>query len=441
MRTTRRAFWMAGLTFGAWCAVAGPATAHHTIFSSSVERFEIDGNAFGPADGTLDQIDEFDDGVLAPNWGVLVGTAVEAGGVVTLKNPGLDVSLVPGVTLDVSNVENTTDVANGAGDFTATSYWVATPLGTNREIHFQLYGLGSTIEAAGITIQNLDAATAGPNPVGYSATQSVSFFGGGGGTPQMATVAINQADITGPIVLRMAFDDATDMMTCSFSIDGGVTFQSPFPPMHVFQVLQDLEILLGAASIASTTPPPPPPPVQRGLAAKLFSVKNPSTPIARKILYQIKDLTPGPLLYGNPTTHGATLNVRLSATDQCFHLPAAGWSYMPAGYRYSDSGGRFGPVKSAKIGLQSGGILGKVVILGKHGTIDLVPTNPTGLAYTNLHLGGTQPGEYCSSTSGGTITADNAKVFKVKNLAVPAGCDLVACSPSGAFLGETDGGL
>ena len=442
MRSLRRTPWLAGVALGACCAVAGPAAAHHTTFSSSVDRFEIDGNAFGPADGTLDQVDEFDDGVLAPNWSVLVGTAVEAGGVLTVKNPGLDVTLVPGLTLDVSNVENTVDVANGAGNFTATSYWVPTPLGTNREIHFQLYGLGSTIEAAGLTVQNLDAASAGPNPVGYSVTQSVSFIGGGGGVPQQATVAIDPGDIIGRIVLRMAFDDATDMMTCSFSLDGGATFRSPFPAMHVFQVVQDLEILLGAASIESTVPPPPPPPaVQRGLATKQFTARNPSTPSARKILYQIKDLTPNPLLYGSPTTHGATLNVRLYTSEQCFPMPAAGWSFMPGGFRYSDKSGRFGPVKSAKIGYAGGGLLGKVVIQGKHGAVDVVPTNPTVLAYTNFRLAGQQPGEYCGSASGGRITADNAKMFRVKDAPAPSGCDLAACSPGGAFLDDTDGGL
>lgn len=45
--------------------LSAPALVSHTTFASSVDRFEADGNAFGPADGTLDFVDEFDDGSLA----------------------------------------------------------------------------------------------------------------------------------------------------------------------------------------------------------------------------------------------------------------------------------------------------------------------------------------------------------------------------------------
>jgi hypothetical protein len=55
----------------------------------------------------------------------------------------------------------------------------------------------------------------------------------------------------------MAFDDATDTVTSSFSLDGGQSFQSPFPPMHVFQVIPDGEVLFGANAIESDTPASP----------------------------------------------------------------------------------------------------------------------------------------------------------------------------------------
>jgi hypothetical protein len=234
--------------------VVRPAVASHTIFSASVDRFEIDGNAFGPADGTLDQVDEFDNGTLAPEWGVLLGTAVESGGVLTVKNPGVDISLIPGVTLDISNVENSVDVANGGGNFTATSYWVPTLPSTNTGFHFQLYGVGgSDIEAAGLTVNNNDAdlAAAAGTPVGYFVSQEVTFINGTG-TPQQDVLSFDPVQVTGQIVLRMTFDDASDTLTCSFSLDGGTTFQSPFPPLHVFQAVDEHEILLGANSVEAT---------------------------------------------------------------------------------------------------------------------------------------------------------------------------------------------
>jgi hypothetical protein len=238
--------------------LAVPALASHTVFSGSCDRFEVDGNVFGPADGTPDQVDEFDDGVLGPNWATLVGTVTESGGFLTAHNPGFDVSFFPGVTIDASNAENTTDVVNGGGDFTATSYWTTTLPDVNRGYHFQLYGIGSGVEAAGLTVNNSDGTIASTQGafVGYSITQAVTFVLGASGVPQSDSVQIQASDLTGPLVLRMAFDDASDTLTCSFSLDGGVTFQSPFPPLHVFQVVDEHEILIGASSVTANGPPP-----------------------------------------------------------------------------------------------------------------------------------------------------------------------------------------
>src|SRR5262249_28293161 len=69
-------------------------------------------------------------------------------------------------------------------------------------------------------------------------------------------VAIDPSTITGPIALRMTFDDATDLLTCSFSLDGGATFQSPFAPIQAFKHVADEEILLGAGALPDSTPPP-----------------------------------------------------------------------------------------------------------------------------------------------------------------------------------------
>src|SRR5262245_14480030 len=101
---------------------SAPRIASALPFSSSVQRFEADGNAYGSADGVFDLVDEFDDGVLAPNWAPLIGTAVESGGVLTVRDPGLTVPLV-GLTQEISTVESTEELANGAGNFVVTAYW------------------------------------------------------------------------------------------------------------------------------------------------------------------------------------------------------------------------------------------------------------------------------------------------------------------------------
>ena len=125
MQASARALWGLLLAFAIVGSSAGRAIGSHHVFSSSVDRFEVDGNTFGPADGTLDYVDEFDNGAIAPDWVQLLGTAVEAGGVVTLQNPGTDYT-IGSTTFDVSNIENEDPVVNGSGNFTATAYWLPT---------------------------------------------------------------------------------------------------------------------------------------------------------------------------------------------------------------------------------------------------------------------------------------------------------------------------
>jgi hypothetical protein len=257
MASTARVPWLTALLLS---VALTPASASHTTFSSSVDRFEVDGNVFGPSDGVLDFVDEFDDGTLAPEWSVLLGSATEAGGVATMHSPGTDVNIGP-VHVDTSNIEKEDDVQDGAGNFTATSYWVPALPGTNQEFHMQLYGVGSVIESAGLQVTNMSpevaAAKSPPGIAGYAIGQVLIHIGPD--TVQSSAVALDPADVTGAIVFRLSFDDATNALTASFSLDGGVTFQSPFPPMTIFQGVSASEILLGAATDISLPPPVNPP--------------------------------------------------------------------------------------------------------------------------------------------------------------------------------------
>jgi hypothetical protein len=233
-----------------------PTAAGALTFSSSVERFEADGNEFGSADGVFDLVDEFDDASLAPNWEILLGSATEAGDALTFHDPGTLAPLV-GLPQEISVVEASTDAADGAGDFTLTSYWDPTPLPLNRQFFFQLYAISPVVEAWGFTVNNFDATTAASvgTPAGYSiGVQRV--FPLGNQLPTVSSyVTVNPASITGRIVLRMSFDDATNLMTYAFSLDGGTTFQSPFPAIPAFVLSSEAEILLGAAAVSPSAPP------------------------------------------------------------------------------------------------------------------------------------------------------------------------------------------
>jgi hypothetical protein len=411
-----------------------PANGFGLTFSASCDRFEADGNEFGAAGGAFDFVDEFDDGTLSPGWAVLLGTAVEATGVVTAKNPGQALQLGP-TAFEISTIENELHgVSNGSGDFTGVSHWAAALPTTDTEFHMQLYSIAPIVEAAGITVNNLSAAVAAQQGngslAGYSISQSVTQgVGSGFTTIHFDTVAIAPASITGPIVLRLSLDDATDMLTCSFSLDGGSTFQSPFPPMHVFNGgVSDYDVLLGAAALA--------PPPSLNLPLRLFEAKNPSVPEARKVRYSIQAPNTVPPNFGSPTTQGATLSVKLDGVSQCFHLPAPLWSTERGGFafRYLDRSGLYGPVKQLTVRRNAHRVFqSKAQILGKLGTVNVVPQGTTIVgADLRLHLvGGT---DFCASTTGGTVAANDGRKFRVRDAPAPGVCALPACSPSGAFL-------
>jgi hypothetical protein len=420
------------------CALGLPAWA--AIYSSSCDRVEIDGNSFGSPGGALDFVDDFNDGTLAPNWTILLGTAQEAGTNVTIHNPGFQTPL-GNTNFEISTIENAAhEIENGAGDFTASATWSSGLPGTDAEFHLQLYSISPVIEAAGLSVNNFSAQVASQQgaPVGYSITRSLTHgFGGSFMTLQSNSVAITPSSVTGPIVIRMALDDATDMLTCSFSLDGGTTFQSPFPPIHVFNDgVSDYDILVGTAGLTPNGPPPPP--ADQMLPLKVLSVKNPSGPTSRRITYKAKSF-PHTFNYsiGDPRFGGATLNLKLDSQTQCFHMPPGNWKLGGSSFRYVDSFGANGPITTAQIKRNgSGGVQNKVTINGRNGAISIVP--PGSVGYGNFHVAGGS--SYCTTTAGGVIKPNDTRTFKAKNSGAPALCYVPACSPSGAFVdGSADG--
>jgi hypothetical protein len=113
MRSARRAALVAAV-LAFTVQFARPAHAFHTIFHFMVDRVEVDGNPYGPLDGTPDVVDEFDDGDLVP-WSVLFGTAYERQGFLHLTNPGTHYNVV--VPLDLSDVVGMTALRSGLGSF------------------------------------------------------------------------------------------------------------------------------------------------------------------------------------------------------------------------------------------------------------------------------------------------------------------------------------
>jgi hypothetical protein len=395
-------------------ALVAPAAA--SSFSSSCDRFEVDGNGFGPADGTLDFVDEFTAGSLAPNWSLLLGTASETGGFLVVRDPGFSVQLASN-TLEISTVENALhDIGNGEGNFTMNSFWSPSLPGQNAEFHMQLYSVSPIIEAAGVTVNNLGGGS-------YSVAQSLTQgFGASFTTLQANSQTISAADVTGEIVLRMTLDDSTDQLTCSFSLDGGATFQSPFPPLHVFNSgVADYDILLGAAVTTQTGPTPTPtPPSSESVALQTFSLQNPGAPEKRRLVWTVFDPSAGHASASDPTVSGGLFAATVGGVQQSFSLSAGLWRRTKDGFQYSDRFASASAVKSVVVRKTSKGLRIRLVAGGNVQPLDLVPPGSGGQADLELFAGAL----YCGSTQGGRVKASSGKRFAVVGAPAPAICPL-----------------
>jgi len=86
-------------------------------------------------------------------------------------------------------------------------------------------------EAFGLGIQNLVGA--------FGIEQHltvVDLIQGGVRDVASELLPLTPEQITGQVVFRLSFDDDANLMTSSFSVDGGTTWTSPFAPVPVFGV-------------------------------------------------------------------------------------------------------------------------------------------------------------------------------------------------------------
>ena len=200
---------------------------------------------------------------------------------VRIKNPGTDI-----FNLDVSNIENDTDVDvdDGDGNFTATTYWLPQLPAPDTEFHFQLYTLSGQIQSVGPSITNVSIAPP-PTLAGPAATCVLTNVDGAGALDVVSeTVPIDPNPVSGHIILRLAFDDATNHMTCSVSLNDGATFQT-LPPVPAFVGVTEGEFLIGAGSTGGGGSPTTP----QLIGTKAFAAKISSAGSSRRITYQVKD--------------------------------------------------------------------------------------------------------------------------------------------------------
>lgn len=206
------------------------ALASRPTYDYAVERFRLDGSATGTF------VDEFDDNQLAPNWSITTGAAFEAGGVARLTSPG-----TPGSTPGIPAFETTTvtlnqSVREGRGGFHASVTFKRTAVAPGEILFLQLTH-GGGVQTFGVgnlgsyTLVQADTEPLTPNDI--------------------RTSVASPSSVTGDIVVRIDFDDATNLVTSSFSLDGGVQFQMPFDPIRAFRSASSGLVTVGVVALAT----------------------------------------------------------------------------------------------------------------------------------------------------------------------------------------------
>jgi len=230
-------------------SVAGQVQA--APYSFSVDRFEVTGQ--------VAKVDEFDDGVLVPDWVVVNPTVTESGGVVTLSSPGGIIAPNEQETELVTVFTSPFTVLDGSGDFAGTSTWVSGLPGVNLSFEMTVNhnvpdgGGGFDDEFFSIGFTNLDPATAAS--LGAPAGPMVFFareLGGDFIDPQV--LPIDPANVTGNILLQLSFDDAANQFSGAFSLNGGTSFQTFSTSLSPTQGQADYQWALMAGAFAVPEP-------------------------------------------------------------------------------------------------------------------------------------------------------------------------------------------
>jgi hypothetical protein len=256
MRGRRRAHLAVAVACSAALTLSYAGSVAATIFSYQVDRFELDGNPRGPMDGTLDFVDDFNGTDPSPNWYRAYGTVTEHDGSLFLTDPGTAFPNPDGQLTDLSIASSAYPyVQDGSGNFTATAYWVPLLPPAGHHYHFSIYTFGNVQyfnEIVGLGFLGLGDGR-------YAIEQHVTEINLAQGIyHNLVSVQhpIDAADLTRNLGMRLAFDDATNMVTTSFSLDGGATWQSPFDPASVFNGRTSAQFILSADPLSDGTSSP-----------------------------------------------------------------------------------------------------------------------------------------------------------------------------------------
>jgi len=218
--------------------VAVQANADFADFEYQVDSFEVIGNLPGTA------VDNFDNGTLDSWWLVEEETVVESAGFLTLGTPGVhfgpnqfgDITFESERASVRSSAPSALDVVGGQGNFTATSRWASAVAGTNQFYGMELDSYSGVSQGINFNMINFEPAIA--SALGVPSGLGV-WLGEIVGEGSLQSVSISASEITGDVLFRLSFDDSTNLIHATFSLDGGTTFRDPFSPIATNLDIED----------------------------------------------------------------------------------------------------------------------------------------------------------------------------------------------------------
>lgn len=155
-------------------------------------------------------------------------------------------------------------------------------------------------------------------------------------------------------------------------------------------------------------------------------------PSRRKVVVSVRENGSPNAIVGSPLVDGAVLEITAdggSPTAQTFVLLAGNdskgkpfWRELGGGgFRYTDARGEQGPVKKLVLRRTPSGLFAmKIVVLGKNGTLDVVPPAPGTGGFATLRFPGGD--RYCAAYGpSATSKNDGARLWRVTNVSVE-GC-------------------
>jgi hypothetical protein len=175
--------------------------------------------------------------------------------------------------------------------------------------------------------------------------------------------------------------------------------------------------------------------VDQTILGNSLTVKNPSTPDKRKITGKGKEKSSPNNIVGNPVLTGGTLTVTANGTSpssQTYALPTGNstitgrpfWSGDAVkGFKYKDSKGENGAVKSAQIKKSGSGTFTiKAVVTGKNGPVLVTPPNPGTSGCVLLGINGGDTYSVAFPAGNGTVTNKGTKLYKHKRVTLEGSC-------------------